>query len=690
MKSLITVILVFLQIVVIGQNNNFDYENSAIKLQVKVKEREALLRWAPTDPIAWKQLNQYGYTIERYTVSRDGKALDQPIAQTLNNTPIVPAPAEKWKLIMNTNDNAAIVAQAIYGEQFEAIDPNSIETIVALSEELVQRHTFALYTADQDFEVALLAGLAFIDKKVSPNEKYAYRVISNVPEHLNTIDYGRDFSGFDDYVGLPKPLDLNVTFSDATALLSWNYKTHTSIFSSYNIERAEKGKPFIKLNKTPFTLLNQNDKKQSPRIYYTDSIVNSRNYQYRVQGVSIFGEKSPYSEIISGEGLKELSFTPFLNKKELIDDKNVTLHWEFPEEGNVDISSFQLNTAYGDGKTKEVVLKDIPKTDRSVLYNNLEPSNYFTISAVSNSGKMRTSSAMLVQTVDSIPPVAPVSLSGKVDSIGVVTLQWKKNTEKDILGYHIFRGNIKNEEYSQITHTPVLKNIFIDTVTIKSLNSEVFYKVAAVDQRFNQGELSEIIELKKPDIIPPTSPIIKSYSIDKENVSMVWVKSSSKDAAKIELYRKQGTEENWVLIYTGANDGKSNFIDKSTVAGGLYSYTLISIDNSGLESQPSPAISVKIPGIINKESKIRNFYGAIDKSDGSATITWNFKGENLLHFEIYKAQQGEKLTLLREVSGNNNYLKDTNLKINTSYTYAIRAMYKNGQSTKFKKFTIKY
>ncbi|WFO17213.1 hypothetical protein M601_005680 [Cellulophaga baltica 4] len=77
--------------------------------------------------------------------------------------------------------------------------------------------------------------------------------------------------------------------------------------------------------------------------------------------------------------------------------------------------------------------------------------------------------------------------------------------EKDILGYRIFRGNLKDETYAQITIDPLQTNQFIDTVQLNSLNTDVYYTVVAVDHRFNTSAYSEVLELKKPDIIPPIS-----------------------------------------------------------------------------------------------------------------------------------------------------------------------------------------
>ncbi|TVZ53368.1 fibronectin type III domain-containing protein [Dokdonia sp. Hel_I_53] len=690
MKNTIIIFSLLLTLTSQGQSvtDTLLKRENRIEVLARVTENEALIRWAPTKPISWKQLNRYGYILERYTIIRDGKTLAQPEARTLSSAPIVPQPLAAWESIVQINDNAAIVAQAIYGETFDVTGTDKIESIVALSEDIEQRHTFALYTADQDFKVAEMAGLGYKDNTAAPNEKYVYRVISAVPEQINDIQYGGVFQGYQDYEPLPKPIDLVSTFTDAATSLSWNFKIHKDIFTSYNIERAQEGEAFKKINKRPYTLLNQAADERTGRIYYMDSIANNKGYKYRVQGISVFGETSPYSDEAGGTGRAALGFTPFLTTKEFLDINTVKLTWEFPEEANGELSSFSLNRSNGLGETQEVLIKDIPPTARSIKYNKLLPSNYFTVSAIGKYGSQKKSFPMLVQPVDSIPPSRPIGLTGKIDSSGVVHIKWKANTDVDIFGYRVFRGNLENEEYSQITSKPISTTAFRDSVSIKNLNSKVYYKIVAIDYRYNQSDYSEPLVLKKPDIIPPTSPVFKTFKVDEQKINLSWAKSSSRDAVTTQLYRKENDSKDWLLVYEGENDIEQ-YVDNDGTEGTLYSYTLIAIDESKLESLPSPSVSIKIPKN-NKDNQVRNFYGAVNKQDKSIQLSWSYRSDDIVEFELYKSITGEKMRLLRIVPADIRRLIDPTLKINTSYTYGIRAVFKDGRISKLKKMTIKY
>ena len=664
-------------------------DSPVIKVLARAQKDRVLLRWGVSTPLAWKQLNSAGYTIERFTVTRNGKTLSTPEKKVLTTTPLKPEPLDNWMQIIETNDNAAIVAQALYGESFEVTGLSSLEAIVSMSEDLQQRFTFTLFTADQDFKVAQMAALGYIDNDVKPNEKYAYRVISNVEKTLNNIDFGGVFIGLQDFNPLPLPLDIAAVFNDGSALLSWNFKLMNTIYNSYNVERSSDGFTFNKINKSPYTILNEaNQDKRTGRIFYVDSITNSRKYTYRVQGITPFGELGPYSETVSGKGKELLEFVPHLTTKELKDENNVKLTWEFPQEGNDKIRGFELNRSNGKGETLEVVVNNIPPISRTVTYNKLNPSNYFTITAVSKNGNKRNSFPMLVQPVDSIPPTKPIGLKGEVDSLGIVKLSWTKNAETDLLGYRVFRGNREKEEFSQLTINPQKPNTFIDTVKVKNLNDKVYYKIFATDLRYNLSEPSEVLVIKKPDFIPPTSPVFKNYELRDDKINLMWAQSSSTDVAKQMIYRKTNDAPDWVLIFE-TEEQLESFTDGDIVQGNMYSYTILAMDDSGLESDPSPSISIAVPKT-KTETEIKGFYAQADKTQTNILLSWRYKAVDLIEFEIYKSKKGEKLRLLRVVPADTRRLYDNDLSINTEYQYAIRAVFKDGRMSKLATKDIKY
>jgi fibronectin type 3 domain-containing protein len=657
-----------------------------IQVIARVQKDRILLRWAVTTPIAWKKLNTYGYTLERYTVTRDNKTLKQPEKLILAKV-IKPEPLESWEKVIESNDNAAIIAQAIYGESFAVEGGGTIQNIVNLSEENEQRFTFALFSADKDFEIARKAGLGFEDKTAKLNEKYAYRVVSNVPESELSIDYGGIFVGLKEYEPLPKPLDFSVHFTDKSSMLSWNFKTLSQVYGSYYIERSTDKKTFERITDKPYTSLNQENANNN-RIFYVDSIANNKPYSYRIQGISPFGELSPYSEVITGKGTTILKFVPHLKVKEFKDDTTVTLSWEFPEEGDAEISGFELNRSDSDDINYTTVIKNIPAKNRSVTYNKLSSTNYFTITAMGKQGSNRTSFPMLVQPVDSIPPAKPVGLKGVIDSLGVVKLTWTANKEKDLLGYRIYKGNTAQEEFTQITVSPHESIVYEDKVQIKNLNPKVYYKIIAVDNRYNMSDFSEVLIIKKPDVIPPTSPIFSDFEIKESAVFLEWVNSQSEDVVSHQLYRKENDQKDWTLILDTKNK-EEKYQDKTVIEGNTYRYAIFAKDESNLTSKASPEVAMFVPKY-SVMPAIKGFFAQANKTTNTIDLSWEYSNTEVSSFEIYKASDTEPLQLIQVLNGKIKRLSDPTITINTTYKYGIRAVFKDGRASKMDFFSLKF
>ncbi|WP_378181386.1 hypothetical protein [Aquimarina sp. SS2-1] len=658
-----------------------------VRVIARVQEDRILLRWTLNTPVSWRKGNRYGYTLERYTVSRDRKTLATPEKLIIGQN-FIPAPMMEWESIAETSDNGAIMAQALYGESFVVEGGGGFASIINKAEEQQQRFAFGLYAADQDFEIAKKAGLGYVDTNVKSNEKYLYKVISNIPETELATKEGGVFTGIIDYEPLPEPVDFVGIFQDGATLLSWDSKLLKNTYNSYIIERSEDGSTFKKLGDLPYTAINR-DEKETARTVYVDSIVNNKNYLYRIKGVSSFGEIGPASTVVKGEGKEVLKYVPHLKTKHIKSEDEVELTWTFPEEGNNAITGFTLKRSDTDRGAYIPVITNIQPTARKISYDKLRASNYFKITANGKNNDQRDSFSMLVQPIDSIPPEKPVGLEGKVDSTGMVTLKWTANKEEDLLGYRIYRGNLKGEEFSQVTTSPHTTNKYVDTVNVKSLNSKVYYQIMAVDKRYNMSDFTEVLELVKPDLIPPTSPVFKSYKILNGSVTLEWANSSSEDVEGHYIYRKAKDENNWQLIYTDTKNKKTTFADSKVEEGKYYSYTILARDISGLESQPSPPVSVLIPKTTLKPA-VKGFYGNVNTYDKTILLSWRYKEKEVSGFELFRAIDDQPSSLYRVLPAGTNRFTDAGLTINSSYKYIIRAVFYDGTYSKYSTITVEY
>lgn len=689
----LTIILFLVFGCISGQQNPKEEPLPAVQVMATAQDNEVLLRWAVDQPVAWKRANAYGFQIERFTVARKGIVLAQPEKKLLTPTPLKAQPLEAWKSIVEQNNYAAILAQALYGERFE-VEGNQqggLMEIVNKAKELEQRFSFALFAADMNFEAAKLAGYGYVDTTAKTDEKYLYRITAMVPETLANIQMGTVVIEPAKVQPLPAPIDLIAVGQNKTIMLTWEYEMFRSIYTSYFIERSEDGVQFDRLGDTP--LVNMNDKPGKPatRMMYMDTIPqNGKTYHYRVKGVSTFGKTGPPSAIAKAKGIRPLEKVPHITRGTLVDDGSAKIQWEFPKEAEHQISGFDLNRSATANGTYTTVVSAIGKSQREYNYADLEPSNYFTITAKGVNGSQKTSLAVLVQPIDSIPPQAPTALRGVIDTTGVVTLSWKANTEKDMLGYRVFKGNLKGEELSQITVDPIPQNQFIDTVTVASLNPKVYYSVVAVDQRFNMSDYAQLLTLDKPDKVPPTSPVFSEYKIQQDGIYISWANSSSTDVAKHILYRQDVAEQEkgWQLIFE--TDTIQSFTDASTASGKKYRYAIFAEDHSGLTSAPSTPITLSAVNF-TPEEMIKGLRTEIDTEKGSIRLFWRVANpDKVKEIAIYKSKNTGKPKLFIQVPVSINKIEDTKVYPNTKYTYYIKPIMDSGSFATFKSIDVNY
>ncbi|WP_435262414.1 hypothetical protein [Tenacibaculum sp. nBUS_03] len=693
-NSLLIVILLLVNINLIAQKA-IGNQLPEVKVIATATKKSIMLRWGVTTPTAWKYANKYGYTIERKTIVRDKKVLPIPEVKQLVTVPLKPKPMMEWKEFTEKNNNAAIAAQALYGEQFDVNmngGGNGVISIINQAQAFEQRFTFALYAADQDFEVAKFSGLAFIDTSVKLNERYLYSIKVALPkEKKYKIKSGGAFLGLMDYKPLPKPQEFVGVFKNKTAILSWNFAILKRYYTNYIIEKSDDGgKKFKNLSSTPIVNMGEREKNPSTRMMYVDSLFqNNKEYKYRIKGISPFGIKGPYSNIVSGKGVTPLVHTPFFTDLSFQDNGDVILNWNFPSKGINTLKSFELVRANTPKGIYLTVNKQIGKSKRSIRLSRLQPVSYYKIVGIGYDGSRRESFPKMVQPDDSTPPAIPTLLSGTIDSLGIVKLNWKQNTEVDFLGYRVFKANLKNDEFTQITFEPTPTSNFIDTVNIKTLNKKIYYKVQSFDKRYNPSGFSEVLELDRPDIVPPSSPVFSSFKTDKGKVHLKWITSTSIDAKKTMLYRKEyGSNIQWQLIAELALP-QNKYVDVTGIANKTYLYTMLTVDNSGLESEPITPLKITVLDNLSKPT-IDKFIGEVNRDQKFIQINWSYQQPDISEFVLYKASEGKQPTMYKVFNSKTKKFRDKNLLINTKYTYMLQAIFMSGAKSPLKKIELNY
>ncbi|HAA10905.1 MAG TPA: hypothetical protein DCE41_04075 [Cytophagales bacterium] len=645
-----------------------------------------LLRWAPTSAESWMNHNQYGYRVEKVVVEKDSALLAFfPTPESLGPDTLRPAPLAQWEGLALSSKYGAIAAQALYGDSFE-VDfgegDTNLFTVYQKAQEQELRFGLHLLAADLDAEVAQKSGLAFQDEGVVDGERYLYRVISNVPRELGGGDTLLFYLGTQDASPLPVAPEVLLQQGAGTVSVTWNTRL-VEEYSGYFVERSLDTLKWERVYENPITnLVSENP--DSP--YNFQTVIDSANANaqlryYRIVGYTPFGElgpPSPWAKIqVGGELLTRI---PIL-KAQSRDNETVEVAWEYLQpQQNISVQIERGRTNEG---PFEVISPSLTLQD--TVYKDIQPrgTNYYRLVIANPYDQEWASPPVLVQLVDSIPPVVPTGLSGEVSADGTVSLSWAPNPDSDIEGYRIFRANYRSEEPFQITGDPVAGTAYVDHISVETLTEQVHYQLMAVDWRGNASPLSEMITLERPDKLAPKAPQVHFYRAEDYGIDLAWYPSPSSDAQQVVIFRRAADEAGWRSVAAFSNVDTA-WTDSLVVPDMAYRYALVAIDDVGNESDRSRFVQVRAKqGQRRVEPKL---FVEVDREGRRIRLGWPPSPGGLAEVRIYRADGENPMIQLITVRGSQSGFVDRRVVPNTDYTYTIQWVYQDGTKSKFSEY----
>ena len=703
--------IVAVMLIMIGDNNSLLAQKTPVKTNATgknpkttnvvhvgiqaiyfVRNRQIKIRWAPVNEVSWRMAMKYGFIIERRTILRDNNMLtgaDQ--IRSFVSYQAIKDSLKYWEHIIEINDNAAVMAQALYGETFD-VDlnnaaktgkaPGPTATLLSKAEENKQRFLFGMYAADNDYPVAVLAGLGYIDTATRINEKYFYRIYSAGPKTLVKSDTAMLFVSPLEISELPQASDVSAEPSSKSIVLSWDMERTKSYYNGFIIQRStDGGNTFRNLTNKPYTSLGQNSNPDLPSaVVFTDTAVTEgASYKYRVAGISVFGERGPWSSIATCKSLPLLEGVPGITGIQMNATGTAGVNWYFEDSIRKKISGFEIQYASITEGPYNSIVKNIEPAVSSAMLPDTLAAGYIVVKAISAEGISRTSFPYLYQPEDSIPPRSPTGLSGVADSNGHVVLKWLPNPEKDLLGYKVFRTMNKGTEYAVLVDTVWYNTTYYDTLDMRLINNKIYYSVSALDFRHNQSSLAKGIEVLKPDVIPPTAPVFADYKLGDGKVDLEWVNSTDDDVAEFFLFRKLVDANRWDTLLRTKKKDLTRYSDDKIIPERKYSYRIAVIDEAGHFSPETKTLTIiTLPKLTRKV--IDNIETDVDREKKMIYLRWKLtEGIAIKNIEIFRGDEKEPLNLYKVIGGKVNELLDNELLANTRYKYGIRAMLENGQ-----------
>lgn len=657
----------------------------AIKIIANPKDNKITLRWAPTTSVAWDLANRYGYSVQRITLTRNNQPLEKKHAMMLSEN-ILPQPLAAWESEVKRNKYAAVAAQALYGKRFQvAQQASGVMQVVNQAKESDQRFSFALFAADYSPTVASMSGLSLTDIQANQEESYLYKVWIRLPDKRYPIDTGYVFTSLKNYRELPTPQRPSVKFMDKQSLISWNFGFYTSTYIAYIVERSVDGKKFASVSADPIVPAG-NSLLSEGIMHLIDTLAdNTTHYLYRVKGITAFGETGPASEVAGGHGRTLLSAAPVIRNISIVDGKSIHLHWEYPVTFSTELTGYQVERSFKPQGSFEIISPVLKPEANSFTDDKPGSSNYYRIVALGTEDKSY-SFPHFAELKDSIPPSPPVNIHGSVDTTGIVSLQWERGKEADLLGYRVYRANFDTHEFAQVTTSPTRDTIFYDTINLKTLTRDVYYKIVAVDHHFNPSAFSETLALVRPDVLPPASPSFQNIMYKSgEGIIVNWIPSGSSDVKHYLLYRRTTFDNSWrLVVIIPGTDTSPEFIDRQIVNKNIYEYIMVSVDKAGLESKPSASIRIAVNDRSNKPM-IEKFSAKKDTRNRQILLTWDYDVPEVQQFLIYRSSHDGQLRLFESVGGDVLQFSDRQLTVNSQYQYCIKAVFKDGAHSPFSK-----
>lgn len=680
--------------------------NETYKLKISLTARSygdsIYLRWAVTDPTAWRIVKENGFILERAKLLSDGK-VDKYL--NLISEPIKPWSDDKWVEYFETRtdkpesgiDNEGIAYLLGIGEKSDQdnvqFPPENEDFLKSIKEKRSSQEWALLLTliaANNSRIAAEGLGLFYVDKDVKENETYSYRIYSNYKSSLYEFDTTYFTIKNEKFDPQKYYQTLSANENDGSIEIIW--KTDLQ-FSTYNVERSEDKKIYKRLNDSPLlTLRGSASDSLNFDSYIDTTIINYKPYTYRVYANTVFADQILLGEITAMGRDRTPPEQPFVPQPFHIEENKVKITWQMAEPLANDLAGFFIGRdSLIDGQYNPIHKDPLPKDTREFIDTTFSRNgyNFYIVTAFDTAGNKSFSYPVYVVLNDTTPPAPPKWKEAFMDSNGIVTLCLESNNEFDLMGYRILRANAPEHEFSSIIESfdpdsseLKFKTEFIDTVELYTTTKFVYYRATALDNRFNESDFSEIIAVPRPDVVPPVAPVLTDAKVTEEDITLFFIPSSSEDVKNHYLLRRLADSKKWdTIAILKALD--SLYTDENVEQNIPYQYALFAVDSSNLKSDLSFILEAR-PYYIGALPEIKNFAIGYDEKNKLIILNWDYDNIPDLTFIIYKSYDTQPLVRYKSIkNANARSFTDNDFPYGSGiYKYALKVYDKFGGESK--------
>jgi len=698
--------IIFLLLLLISNNPLFAQvvDGAPIVITSRSYEDRIVLRYFATTPQLFKVANQFGYTIEK-AIAVPNQSKEQLVYAPIKNSPYKRWNEDQWtqafnlktKADSNETNLAGLAMGLTEGNAFMASGDMLSDNLKSLNEvrnKVGNNFSFTIMASLQSKLAAEGLGLWAEDKDVQLGKNYWYRIRVNETS-VNKNDWVYIAVQCKPFNPLYLKNDTLIRINSGDKKIDFSFPESLDYFAYLIYRKDGATKPFKKLTTTPSVQLTPIDFEGNGRYGYIDSgLTNYQPYQYKVTVITPFSD-----ELVLGEFTampKDLTPppSPNLTSAKHIAPKEIILQWNMLAKLPPDFKGFNIGRSNNDKDGFKKINSQLLPTNTNTFKDTkftTDESIYYIVEAVDTAGNSSFSFPLMVALVDSTPPAIPIIQSAIIDSVGKITIRFKPNIEKDFLGYQLMKANAADHDFSivyQSFNDSTDEKVFVlyDSTTLNTLTKKIYYKAIAFDSHFNQSVDSKIIEVKRPDTIPPIAPMIIDFRVSDTAIQLIYVPSESEDVTTQYLFRKDFGSNIVDTLMVSPDLAKSSFSDKRFISGKQYEYTMIAKDDAGLFSKLSPPILIMSPKQTRLPKPVVTGLYSKDKKEIELTFSVNSNlDENNISVIIYVKNNFEsswnKLEIVPYKKNTSHIVKP--LSDNKEIYFSIVVVDKQGKSSVF-------
>jgi len=219
------------------------------------------------------------------------------------------------------------------------------------------------------------------------------------------------------------------------------------------------------------------------------------------------------------------------------------------------------------------------------------------------------------------------------------------------------------------------------TIPLNTLTKNIYIGIKAEDDNYNRSNISDIVQLRRPDKIPPPKPFLTQVLLDEdEKVYLSWKNSSASDVVKYNIYRKNNKDsvQEWIFIDSVSNL-ETEYYDIKYPSNTQLSYAIKAVDDFKNISEISNPIPIDIP--FPKNKYLVSFQKILVSKGMTVDMEWNALDKKKLDikmpysYQLFRSTGNDELEFFKEFNANENSFKDTIDIKNVLYNYAIRVKF---------------